>query len=90
MAKLNGRKTRGIRINNIDELKELSKGKMLSCFITLNGGARSSKDIEYFKHTNSFTIFHQIDDEMETLSEKQFTNSFIGKALVFGALYKYE
>lgn len=79
----------GTRLESLEDLKKQSKGKALECFITLNGGARSSKNIEYFEHTNSFAVFHNIDDELEMLSEKQFTNSFTGKALIVGALYKY-
>lgn len=80
---------KGNRFKDLEELKKVCTGRMMDCFITLNGGARSSKDIEYLPKSNSFHIHHQIDGESETLTEKEFINSFTGKALTLGALYSY-
>lgn len=80
----------GTRINNIDELKSLSKEGPIECFILLRGGLRSSKDIDYDSVKQRFTIYNSIDDSEQYLSEKELhTDTNIGMALDNGALYKY-
>lgn len=76
-------------IESIEQLKKESSNKYLECFITLRGSMRSSKDIKYHAKTNSFTIYHHVDGERETLTEKEFENSFTMEALNKKALYKY-
>jgi len=76
------------KIKSIKHLKELSKGNDIECFISLNGGIRSSKDI-YF-NDKKFEIRNCIDDTQQELTEKELhTESNIGEAIDKGAFYIY-
>ena len=76
-------------IKSITELKELcTELETVDCFIMLNGGARSSKDISYSEGT--FYVYNNIDDTEQHLTEKElYTDSNIGEAIDKKALYKY-
>ena len=73
-------------------IKEISKktGNGIDCFIALNGGLRSSKNIYW--NGKKYEILNEIDGTIQKLTEKQimdskFTN--IGEALQKQALYQY-
>lgn len=81
------------RINNQQEFDELLKEKkkkdaFLECFIQLNFGFRSSKDIE-LNDSGDYYIFNEIDDSEEIIEHDKLMNSFLGEAIQKGALYKY-
>jgi uncharacterized protein YaaR (DUF327 family) len=81
-----------ILIEDLEHLKQLSKDRMLECYISLNGGLRSTKTIQFFPEYNTFNIINYIDDTeqdltVEELFDEELTN--IGKALTLKALYKY-
>lgn len=80
------------RINSQEDLDEmLTKQKFnhpLACFVQLNFGLRSSKDIS-FDDNGDYSIYNGIDDTEETIEHDNLMSSFIGEALEKGALYKY-
>lgn len=80
------------KINSQKELDDLIKkvkgGYPLECFVLLNFGARSSKDIS-LNENNDYHIYNEIDDSEETIVHSQLMSSFIGEAISKGALYKY-
>lgn len=80
------------RINSQEDLDEmLTKQKPnhpLACFVQLNFGLRSSKDIS-FDDNGDYFIYNGIDDTEETIEHDNLMSSFIGEALEKGALYKY-
>lgn len=71
-----------------DLIKKVKGGYPLQCFVLLNFGARSSKDIS-LNENNDYHIYNEIDDSEETIVHSQLMNSFIGEAISKGALYKY-
>lgn len=77
------------QIKNQKELDELlSKHDLVDCFIQLNYGLRSSKDIS-FTENKDYSVFNDVDGSEEIIPRKELKNSFLGKALIAGALYKY-
>ena len=79
------------KINSQEELDNLLNekvGSMLECFVLLNFGARSSKDIS-FTHDGDYWVLNEIDDSEEIIAHDKLGETFIGKALNAGALYKY-
>ena len=77
-----------VKIKDLDELKDLASKNTLDCFILLNFGLRSSKDISYNPTTKLFHVFNYIDDTEQDLTEEQLdTDSNIMLALQRGALY---
>ena len=76
-------------IKTVIELKELcTELETVDCFIVLNGGARSSKDIQY--ENNCFKIFNHIDDTEQSLTEEElYTHSNIGEAIDKQTFYKH-
>lgn len=80
------------KINTQKELDDLIKnvkgGYPLECFILLNFGIRSSKEIS-LNENNDYNIYNEIDDSEEIIVHSQLMSSFIGKAISKGALYKY-
>ena len=80
------------KINTQKELDDLIKnvkgGYPLECFILLNFGIRSSKEIS-LNENNDYNIYNEIDDSEETIVHSQLMSSFIGEAISKGALYKY-
>lgn len=80
------------RINSQEELddmlEKLKDGHTLNCFVKLNFGFRSSKDIS-FTEDGDYFIFNEIDGSEETIEHDDLMSSFIGEALEKGALYEY-
>lgn len=80
------------RINSQQELNDLIKkvegGYPLECFVLLNFGIRSSKDIS-LNENNDYHVYNESDDSEETIIYSQLMSSFIGEAISKGALYKY-
>lgn len=80
------------KINSQKELDDLIKkvkgGYPLECFVLLNFGLRSSKDIS-FNENNDYHVYNTVDDLEEIIVHSQLMNSFIGEAISKGALYKY-
>lgn len=81
-------------ITSQEELDKLIKKKQeknvsLECYVLLNFGLRSSKDISFCKNGDYFVV-NEIDGSEETIKHGELTNSFIGKALNNKALYIYD
>jgi len=77
------------KIDSIDNLIDLSKGKYLSCFIHL-GVCKSSKTIMYDEKEKIFDIHNEIDDTFQLLTiEELSSESNIGEAIASGNLYKH-
>lgn len=57
------------RVKDLQELKHKSSDRCISCFIQLNFGLRSSKDIEYNNSTNTWYIYNYIDDSEQSLTD---------------------
>lgn len=83
---------RPLKINSQKELDDLIKKVKgdypLECFVLLNFGLRSSKDIS-LNENNDYCVYNSIDDSEETIVHSQLMSSFIGEAISKGALYKY-
>lgn len=78
------------KINDLEELKQLSSKKICKCFIQLNFGLRSSKDIRFHQDTGLFTVFNHIDGTRQSLKEEELAdNTNIIKALDNGALFRH-
>lgn len=71
-----------------DLIRKVKGGYPLQCFVLLNFGARSSKDIS-LNENNDYHIYNEIDDSEETIVHSQLMSTFIGEAISKGALYKY-
>lgn len=80
------------KINSQQELDDLIKkvegGYPLECFVLLNFGIRSSKDIS-LNENNDYHVYNGSDDSEEIIVHSQLMSSFIGEAISKGALYKY-
>lgn len=80
------------KINSQKELDDLIRkvegDYPLECFVLLNFGIRSSKDIS-LNENNDYLIYNEIDDSEETIVHSKLMSSFIGKAISKGTLYKY-
>ena len=80
------------KINSQKELDDLIKKVKgdypLECFVLLNFGLRSSKDIS-LNENNDYHVYNEADDSEETIIHNQLMSSFIGEAISKGALYKY-
>lgn len=80
------------RINSQEELDKRikdSKSKVLDCFVQLNFGLRSSKEISMSETGDCYMVYNAIDDSEETISHEDLMGTFIGEAISKGALYKY-
>ena len=80
------------QIKSLDDLKQKIYDGVHDYFIRLNGGARSSKFIDYSTISKKFYICNEIDGSEQELTETElmsedYTN--IGKALKLGALWAY-
>lgn len=71
-----------------DLIRKVEGGYPLECFVLLNFGIRSSKDI-LLNENNDYHIYNEIDDSEEIIVHSQLINTFIGEAINKGALYKY-
>jgi len=75
------------QIKSVEELKQLSING-LDCFIILNGGLRSSKNVFWDKNRNVFEIHNDIDGSGQTLFEDELhIETNIVTAIEQGALY---
>lgn len=75
-----------IVISTREELDNLlRKQGTLGCFVSLNFGLRSSKEIS-FTQQGDYLIFNDIDGTEEIISHDKLRDSFIGKAMRFKAL----
>lgn len=81
MTKITTQEQLNQMIDNADE-------GILECFILLNGGLRSSKDISY-NDENSYYIYNEMDDSDEVIDFNKLKDSFIGEAITKGALFAY-
>lgn len=71
-----------------DLIRKVEGGCPLECFVLLNFGMRSSKEIS-LNENNDYHIYNEIDDSEEIIVHSQLMSSFIGEAINKGALYKY-
>ena len=78
-----------IKIKNIEHLKELSSEEWFEGFVALNGGARSSKTIQWNDEFQVFTVLNGIDGSTDNFTEKELEDSIIGEAIKKKAFYKY-
>lgn len=73
----------------LDELiRKVRKGNPLDCFVLLNFGIRSSKQIS-LNENGDYYVYNECDDSEEVINHGSFMSSFLGEALSKGALYKY-
>jgi hypothetical protein len=83
---------RPLRINSQEDLDDMlikqKSNTPLQCFVQLNFGLRSSKDIS-FDDNGDYSVYNSIDDSEETIEHDNLMSTFIGEALEKGALYKY-
>lgn len=78
-----------LRINSQEELDELLKEEeTIDCFVQLNFGLRSSKEISK-DDTGDYWVYNAVDDSEENIKHSQLMKTFIGEAISKGALYKY-
>ena len=78
-----------MRIDSIDDLKEICEDQDVEFFINLKGGLRSSKTICYNSHEKTFEIYNHIDDTSELLNERRLIEETnIGDAIEKGAFFK--
>ena len=80
------------QVKSIDVLKDIIAQGEHDFFIALNGGARSSKTIDYNEVTKKFHIVNESDGTKQVLTEKSLFNrryTNIGYAMSVGALYYY-
>jgi len=69
-------------IKSVVELRKLTKNRLREGFIALNGGLKSSKQIEYHPETKRFFIYNFIDDTSQMLTGKELnTKSNICEAI---------
>lgn len=71
-----------------DLIKKVKGGYPLQCFVLLNFGLRSSKDIS-LNENNDYHVYNEADDSEEIIVHSKLMSSFIGEAISKGALYKY-
>ena len=78
------------QIKSLEDLKDVCDGVTVDCFIQLNYGCRSSKNISYDRDADTWYIFHEIDDSEQTVHTKDLKEKTnIIEALDKGALYEY-
>ena len=81
------------RINNIEQLDFLlEKLEQVDCFISLNGGIRSSKSV-WKQEDGVYTILNEIDDSEINLTKDEMFNTqktLVGEAMNKGSLFLYD
>lgn len=81
------------RINNTEQLDFLlEKLEQVDCFISLNGGIRSSKSI-WKQKDGVYTILNEIDDSEINLTKDELFNkqkTLVGEAMKKGSLFLYD
>jgi len=83
----------GTKIESVEKLKEACMNQCVDFFIQLNFGIRSSKCISYDSIHDLFWVLNEVDGSEQSLTPEQimdedYTN--IGKAIKYGAFYKYD
>lgn len=68
--------------------KLLKKEDVIDCFVQLNFGLRSSKQISR-NDKGDYCIYNEIDDSEEVIKHSQLMKHFLGEAISKSALYKY-
>lgn len=77
------------KIDSQEKLDELLKKEdVIDCFVQLNFGLRSSKQISQ-NDKGDYCIYNEIDDSEETIKHSQLMKHFLGEAISKSALYKY-
>lgn len=77
------------KINSQEKLDELlEEGDVIDCFVQLNFGLRSSKQISR-NDKGDYCIYNEIDDSEEVIKHSQLMKHFLGEAISKSALYKY-
>ena len=77
-----------IKITSVEMLTKLCTEFPLECFISLNGGLRSRKNIQFEPSDNKFHIDNWIDKTRQELTaEELFTESNIGEAISKGSFW---
>lgn len=81
------------RINNTKQLDFLlEKLEQVDCFISLNGGIRSSKSI-WKQEDGVYTVLNEIDDKEVNLTKDELFNgqkTLVGEAIKKGSLFIYD
>lgn len=72
----------------LDSLIEDSLDNPLDCFVRLNYGLRSSKEIT-FNDNGDYCITNECDDSEEIIPHDSLMSSFIGEAIDNNDLYTY-
>lgn len=73
----------------ITDINQLKQENMQDCFIHL-GIARSSKEIYYCSKTNTFEVWHSIDDTYIEMTSDEIMADNIGKAIINGNFYRID
>lgn len=76
------------QLDNLLKERKEKYDASLECFILLNFGLRSSKDI-YLEDNGDYYIHNECDDSEEKIPHSNLMTTFIGEAISKGALYKY-
>ena len=81
------------RINSIKQLDFLlEKLEQVDCFISLNGGIRSSKSI-WKQEDGVYTILNEMDDSENNLTKDELFDTqktLVGEAMKKGSLFLYD
>lgn len=72
----------------LNQMIDKANDGVLQCFVALNLGLRSSKEI-YYNDSTSYYVYNEIDDSEDIISFDKFKDSFIGEAMTKGALFAY-
>lgn len=72
----------------LDTLIEDGLNNPLDCFVLLNYGLRSSKEIT-FNDYGDYCVYNECDNSEEIIPHDSFMSSFLGEAINKGALYSY-
>lgn len=72
----------------LNQMIDKANDGVLQCFVTLNLGLCSSKEI-YYNDNTSYYVYNEIDDSEDIIPFDKFKDSFIGEAMTKGALFVY-
>lgn len=72
----------------LDDIIEKGLNNPLDCFVLLNYGLRSSKEIT-FNDYGDYCVYNECDDSEEIIPHDSLMSSFLGEAINKGALYSY-
>ena len=73
---------------DLDSLLQSNSNNPLDCFILLNYGLHSSKEISLNDY-GDYCIYNECDDSEEIIPHDSLMYSFLGEAITKGALYSY-